>query len=175
MKSAGYLLLIAGFLGGAFATSLDTQATDWMLFVPAAAIATLGLFFIKRASSSLARSEELLNANRVELSESIGNIVVALDDLIGLGLPPTALRNAIDDRLREDLRRFAEARESIVHLVGLQAYANIMSEFAAGERYVNRVWSASADGYADEAARYLERAAAQFRQAQAELAGAGIR
>ena len=90
-------------------------------------------------------------------------------------MPSTALRNAIDDRLREDLRRFAEARESIVHLVGLQAYANIMSEFAAGERYVNRVWSASADGYTDEAARYLERAAAQFRQAQAELAAAGIR
>ena len=40
---------------------------------------------------------------------------------------------------------------SMVHLFGLQTYADIMSEFAAGERYINRVWSASADEYDNEA------------------------
>jgi hypothetical protein len=80
------------------------------------------------------------------------------------------LREWIDQTLRTDLRRFADARESMVHLFGLQVYADIMSSFAAGERYINRVWSASADGYDGEAAKYLEKAATQFAGAQAQLA-----
>ena len=39
MKALGYLMLIGGFLGGAFATALDTQHTNWMLFWPAVAVA----------------------------------------------------------------------------------------------------------------------------------------
>ena len=73
------------------------------------------------------------------------------------------------------LRRFAEARESMVHLFGLQTYADIMSSFAAGERYINRVWSASADGYDEEAATYLEKAATQFADAQEQLLAAATR
>ena len=37
-----------------------------------------------------------------------------------------------------------------------------MSSFAAGERYLNRVWSASADGYIDEVNTYIEKAREQF-------------
>ncbi len=175
MKAVGYLLLIGGFLGGAYATALDTQYTSWAIFVPAAVIAFAGLMTIKRQASGLARSEAVLQANRAELSTSLGSVVEVLDELVS-SRPGSAaaLRDAIDERLRVDLQRFADARESLVHLAGLQAYANIMSEFAAGERYVNRVWSASADGYDGEAANYLERAAEQFRHAQAELRQAGI-
>jgi hypothetical protein len=60
----------------------------------------------------------------------------------------------------------------MVHLFGLQTYADIMSNFATGERYINRVWSASADGYKSEADSYLSRAAEQFRNAQAQLGAA---
>jgi len=48
----------------------------------------------------------------------------------------------------------------------MQNYADVMSNFAAGERYINRVWSASTDGYVDEVRSYLERARAQFSEAQ---------
>lgn len=44
-----------------------------------------------------------------------------------------------------------------------------MSDFAAGERYLNRVWSASADGYGQEARCYLQRAAARFHAARERL------
>ena len=44
-----------------------------------------------------------------------------------------------------------------------------MSHFAAGERYINRVWSASADGYDDEAETYLKKAAGQFDEAKQQL------
>jgi hypothetical protein len=59
--------------------------------------------------------------------------------------------------------------QSMVHLFGLQTYADIMSSFAAGERYINRVWSASADGYDQEAVNYLDKAANQFAETQQQL------
>jgi len=67
--------------------------------------------------------------------------------------------------LRDDLNIFANARESMQHVFGLQNYADVMSAFAAGERYVNRVWSASTDGYVDEVRTYLARATEQFGEA----------
>ena len=44
----------------------------------------------------------------------------------------------------------------------LIAYGEVMTDFAAAERYLNRVWSASADGYIDEVNEYLEKASNQF-------------
>lgn len=171
MKNFGFLLLVAGFLGGAYATALDTELTNWSLFIPAALAAIIGVMILKRQASGEATSEQVLTANRTELTESLANIVSNLEELIQSGdrIPIGKLRDEIDDRLRDDLRRFADARESLVHLFSLQTYADIMSEFAAGERYVNRVWSASADGYNHEARSYLERAATQFRAASEQL------
>ena len=63
----------------------------------------------------------------------------------------------------------------MVHLFGLQTYADIMSHFAAGERYINRVWSASADGYDEEAGDYLVKASQQFAIAQEQLLAAAAR
>jgi hypothetical protein len=60
----------------------------------------------------------------------------------------------------------------MVHLFGLQVFADVMSAFAAGERYVNRVWSASADGYRHEAITYLHKAATRFREASQQLVDA---
>ena len=174
MKSIGYLLLIGGFLAAAYSTALDAQATSWALFMPAALAAAVGVIILKRRASGEARSDSVLTANRAELKESLGNIVRELEVLNeGRSQFATAdLRHEIDTRLRDDLRRFADARESMVHLFGLQTYANIMSEFAAGERYVNRVWSASADGYGGEASTYLQKAAFQFGDALRQLEAA---
>jgi len=170
MKNFGYFLVAAGFLGGAFATSLDVQNVDWILFTGTAGAAFVGLLIYKRQLSTLARSEEVLEVNRVELRESIANVVNDLGDIIGGELTQGAvLRDRIDLKLREDLRRFADARESMVHLFGLQTYADIMSNFAAGERYINRVWSASADGYDEEANAYLKKAEGQFDEARQQL------
>ena len=170
MKNLGYFLLAAGFLGGAYATSLDVQNVNWTLFGIAAFGAVAGLAIFKRQVSAHARSDSVLETNRSELLESIDNIGRDLASIVADGEKTGApLRDAIDLKLRADLRRFAEARESMVHLFGLQTYADIMSSFAAGERYINRVWSASADGYDGEAATYLEKAMDQFADAQAQL------
>jgi len=170
MKNIAYFLLAAGFLLGAYATALDVQAVNWNLFAVAAVAAIVGVVIAKRQDRAAARSGSVLETNRNELNESISNIVRDLGAMTdGTAKSGDQLRDWIDDELRPDLRRFVDARGSMVHLFGLQTYADIMSEFAAGERYINRVWSSSADGYDDEAETYLGRAAEQFRSAQTQL------
>ena len=176
MKKLAYLLLVAGFLFGAYTTALDVQAVDWPLFTAAAIAAIAGVVIAKRVDASHARSGTVLETNRNELNESIANIVARLNEIASREAETGEdLLDWIDAHLRNDLRRFAEARESMVHLYGLQTYADIMSEFAAGERYINRVWSSSADGYHSEAKRYLGRASEQFELAQSQLIEAAAR
>ena len=175
MKNVGYLLLAAGFIVAAYGTALDVQNVDWTLFGIAALAAIAGVVLFKLHEQALAQSDEVLEGNRSELRESINNIVQDLHELTMQDLRGEPLRARIDDKLRPDLRRFADARESMVHLFGLQAYADIMSDFAAGERYINRVWSASADGYDGEAAAYVRKAAEQFADAQKLLGAAESR
>lgn len=173
MKKIAYVLLVAGFLYGTYIAALDENVVDWALFAVAAVAASAGVVIAKRADAAAARSGDVLESNRNALNESLANIVRDLDEVTNGQRPSdSALLDWIDTTLRNDLRRFAEARESMVHLYGLQTYADIMSEFAAGERYVNRVWSSAADGYDEEAQRYLDRAAEQFRHAQSQLTAA---
>lgn len=173
MKKLAYLLLCGGFLAGAYATALDAQDVNWLLFGIAAIAAAAGVIIAKLSDRAQAKSGSVLETNRNELIGSIGNIVRDLGEMTAGGTARgEALRDWIDATLRPDLRRFVDARESMVHLFGLQTYADIMSEFAAGERYINRVWTASADGYDEEAEAYLSRAAAQFAHAQEQLSAA---
>ncbi|MEJ2129476.1 MAG: hypothetical protein P8X81_11595 [Woeseiaceae bacterium] len=173
MKNIAYFLLVAGFLYGSYIAALDESVVDWGLFTVAALLAIAGVVLAKRIAAAEAQSGEVLETNRNELRESLANIVRDLDQLTSSEIPQReTLRNWIDTTLRNDLRRFAEARESMVHLYSLQTYADIMSEFAAGERYINRVWSAAADDYDEEAERYVHRAKEQFRKAQSDLAEA---
>lgn len=171
MKKLGFFLLVAGFLTAAYSTALDSESVNWLMFLTGACIAVAGVMQIKRADQQDATSHGVLAANRTELTDSLANIVTNLEDMQNaeVEIPVAALREQIDTRLRHDLRRFADARESMIHLFGLQTYADLMSSFAAGERYINRVWSASADGYDTEARNYLRRAADQFRHARQQL------
>ncbi len=174
MKTVGFALLIAGFLAAAYSTALDTQLTNWGYFIPAAIGAIAGVFILKRQSRGEARAEHVLTANRAELGQSLSNIINGLESINSNSesLSTLELRDAIDERLRDDLRRFADARESLIHLYGLQTYADIMSDFAAGERYVNRVWSAAADDYQAEAWTYVGKALDRFREATGRLEAA---
>ncbi|MDH4031818.1 MAG: hypothetical protein OEU49_13280 [Chromatiales bacterium] len=174
MAWAGYLLTVLGFLAGAFLASLDPVEMQWRWFVPCLLIGSIGVFLVKRSSHASARSDETLANNRDHVEGSLDSILenLAVLDAGKADIPPYELRFEIDRRFRTDLNRFVAARESLVHIYGLQAYADIMSAFAAGERYLNRVWSASADGYVDEAREYIGRAREQFVDAKSRLAEA---
>jgi hypothetical protein len=171
---AGYAMLVAGFLAAAFWSVTDETVVSWARYGSAMALGMAGVALLRRARRMRVRSAALIARNREHIDESLARVIGGLEAMTsgGEAVPPWELRFEIDRRFRDDLSRFADARETLAHIYGLSVYAEIMSAFAAGERYLNRVWSASADGYMDEAVAYLGRALGQFRDAAARLEAA---
>lgn len=170
-STVGYILLVAGFLGAAFTASLDATAMDWPWYLLATATSVIGVFILKTSARREAQSDHVLEGDRVMLQQTLSSIVANLEELNAgkAEIPTHEMRFEIDRLFRIDLMAFVDARESMKHLYSLQDYADVMSAFAAGERNINRVWSASADGYIDEVMAYLERAHAQFLEARQTL------
>ena len=167
MKKISLLILFASFLAGAFLTSLDPREMNWAWYVPVLALGLAALFMHRKAVNSETRSGDRLAGNMDVLQTALARILENLEQLNARGddLPVYEARFEIDRLFREDLNDFAEARESMIHVFGMQDYADVMSNFAAGERYINRVWSASTDGYIDEVRSYIDKATRQFQEA----------
>ena len=123
--------------------------------------------FRKRAGET-----DRIASNLTAIEESLQNVVRIVSDLDASQdeIHTYDMRHKIDELLLDDLDRFVTSRDSITHAYGLQAYADVMSHFAGGERYLNRVWSASADGYIDEVRAYLTRSHEQFEIARGKIA-----
>lgn len=174
MKNFAYLLIIISFLIGSFLTSLDPEKVNWLYFIPTIILGFVGLGIIKSGDKKEAQSASRLEDDLALMTKSIDQIVSNLKQLNEQkeSLPTYEVRFEIDKRFRKDLNNFAEVRSSMRHLFGLQKYADIMSTFAAGERYINRIWSASTDGYVEEVKTYLAKSFTQFTETQTSLAKA---
>jgi len=171
MSHVGTLLVTLGFLIGAYLASLDPVTVDWTVFIPPVLLGFAGVYLRRLAARQHAQSDHVLASNRNNIEGSLARILLGLEELESgkQSLPTYQARFEIDRRFREDLALFADSRDTLSHMYGLQSYAEIMSAFAAGERYLNRVWSASADGYGDEVREYLGRALTMFREARQTL------
>lgn len=172
MKALGYLMLTVGFLAGALAAVKTAEnEVDWAWFLPALAAGIAGVVLAHVGTRRAATQESKLVGDFEKLTTSLERVVGNLERLNAEKntVDPYEVHSRIDELLRDDLEIFAEARESIGHLFSLDAYADVMNSFAAGERYVNRVWSASIDGWVDELREYLGRANEQFVEVQAKL------
>lgn len=167
MKNLGLALVMLAFLAGAFLSVLDPSVVMWRWMVPVLLAGAGGLWLHRKARHAETRSGHRLSGNMDTLQNSLENIVANLRvmDEGKKDLPVYEARFEIDRLFRDDLTAFAEARESMIHVFGMRNYADVMSAFAAGERYINRVWSASADGYTDEVQLYISRARTQFEEA----------
>jgi Na+/melibiose symporter-like transporter len=172
MKNAGLALIVIAFLGGAYVSVLDAREIMWGYFAAAFVAGVSGVAITRFATKKAATSEETLATNLSAVRESLSAIVQIVQGLNDEkdSIPTYEMGKAIDKRVIDSLNKFVEARESISHIFGLQAYANIMTHYAGGERYLNRVWSASADGYVDEVNDYLGRSLEQFSIASDRLA-----
>ncbi len=162
------ILVAAAFIAGAYLASLDPKTMYWPAFVPIVLAGLIGAYLSKKADNAAANHGDVVTVNRAALEESMNNIVANLEKLNAdkANIPTYDMRFEIDRLLRDDLNRFADARDTMKSMFGLQSFADIMSSFAAGERYINRVWSASTDGYIDEVMMYVEKSLTQFREAQ---------
>ena len=171
MKLIGYLLIVAGFLAGAFVAVEQTVAVAWPRYLVVLGAGVAGLVLVRVALFRASRQEEHLTGNLRTLRERLARLVENAEalDRDKTTIDVYDLRHHVDGKFRDDLEAFADARESLAHRFGLQTYAEVMTHFAAGERHLNRVWSASTDGYIDEAHAYVEKAREQLGEALARL------
>jgi len=164
MRKLGYLLITIGFLAGALAATVDQQKVSWGYYIAALLAGAVGIALVRSGEWQESRAEGKLTSNIQSVEASLSRIVENMTRLNSekQSINPYDVRHRIDELFAEDLTTFVEARQSIAHVHGLSAYADVMSNFAAAERYLNRVWSASVDGYIDEVNTYLDKAQAQF-------------
>ncbi len=167
IKTISLTMVMAAFLAGAFIAVLDPVNVNWSWMGITLAFGVVGLWLYRRAHHSEASSGHRLTSDMQTLHSSLKKILSSLEGFCDRKeeIPVYEARFEIDRLFREDLNNFAEAREAMIHVFGMQKYADVMSAFAAGERYINRVWSASTDGYIDEVHQYLEKARNQFADA----------
>jgi hypothetical protein len=164
MKKLGCLMITVGFLAGSLAAVVDKISVQWDYFIAALLAGAVGIVLVRLGQRQESRAQGKLASNIQSIETSLSSIVENMNRLNTekLSINTYDVRHRIDELFIEDLNTFVETRQSIAHTYGLAAYADVMSCFAAGERYLNRVWSASADGYIDEVNAYLDKTQEQF-------------
>lgn len=167
MKKSGFLLITVAFLGGSLVSVIHATEVKWSYFGIAFALGVLGVILARLGSHRMSRDKDKLSSNIQDIVDSLERIVKNTTQLNAdkLTIFTYDMRHRIDELVAADIIIFADARESLKALYGLGTFAEVMGHFATGERYLNRVWSASADGYIDEVNAYIEKSQSQFRQA----------
>ena len=125
---------------------------NWLLFSIFASVGWVGVVLLRIAkvsgrAKSIDKQADLLGVVATLREATAG--VKELDENLPL-LSCEEVLQIIDERLAPKLTSFADDRQVLADQLGISAYTQIMTEFASGERYLNRAWSAAADGYVDE-------------------------
>ncbi len=173
IRFLGIVLLWLGFLSGALAAVQQPDPTEkipqaqkwkivnWWWYGSSFLVGAVGVGLIwstrKPSAKQAASFDQQIDTQRraiASLVDAVSGLRKEIDKLA-----PSEIRDAIDAKCSAPLADFAEAREAITHRYGLKSFASVMTDFALAERYVNRAWSAAADGYLEEVASALSVAA----------------
>ena len=143
----------------------------WPLYATAALVCCAGVILLHLTNLKSTEKSETSAANLAEIKISLARAIKKVKELAAQStkVAPSIIVTRIDDEIADDLRIFADGRDCMTTEYGLTIFANVMSPFAAGERAINRAWSAAADGYIDEAADCLNRGHQLLVDAQNEL------
>jgi hypothetical protein len=131
----------------------------WLWFGISAAVSFAGVVLLRMKIGPDEKHEEKTAESLTALNDSIARLAnsAALIAKKQDKLAPTEMVHEIDEYCADDFALFVEKRKSMISAYGLKDYANVMTQFSAGERAMNRAWSAAADGYVDEVRDCLER------------------
>lgn len=174
----GHVLLWIGFLGGALLAVRSSElparpwsTIDWPAYLLALAVAVAGVVVLRSTRRSARVGSEKHAGDVAEMAAILLRLQTQLQhwQTAAGRLPVYEVHGQIDARLSDDLARFAELRESLIDAFGLAGFAAVMTEFALAERTINRMWSASADGYVDEVDACLQRGVAHLELARGHL------
>lgn len=171
LRVVGYLFLWASFLGGTFLAVQNAEferapwrTIAWPWYVGTLVVGSVGVIALRVGQRQEAVRADKLVGDVEKLRRSIASLADKMASLVKqrADLAVDQVHQVIDERLRDDIAEFVDARESLIHTYSMQHYADLMTDFAIAERYVNRAWSASADGYIDEVWSCLELAHKKF-------------
>lgn len=175
MRLLGHILLWLGFFIGAFymVASLENKndpwaTINWVWYLGALLIGSVGVVLLQITSRIIGTKAHELEADLKDLNISLAKLVDSVSRMNADfdNISVFSVHERIDADLAVEFGRFADARKAMIHRFGLATYAAIMTEFANGERAVNRAWSASADGYIDEVRLSLDRAQRRLSKAK---------
>jgi hypothetical protein len=166
MRWIGHLLLWAGFLSAAFASLCRLEQADskwmtvpWTWYGLSMLVGSVGVVLLRNARRQADTDHERTDVEYSVIQRSLDTVASIVGRLSeNRQHVPSEVLRCIDDQCALPLSEFADARQALVKRFGLKVYADVMTEFASAERYVNRTWSAAADGYVDEVAASLDRA-----------------
>jgi len=175
------LLVALGTIGASIAVARsDPNAEGWVaawqvqvpLLVVSLLVVITGVVLLRRARTRAARRETGPGGT---LSRARQSLATAATQVARLAERPeggelAALHRALDELLTGPVAEFVKNRGAISEGLGMALYGEVMGAFSRGERYLNRAWSASVDGYLDEAETYVGRAVEPLEEASRRLA-----
>jgi hypothetical protein len=169
MIRVGQILITIGFLISALSTAMDPIDVNWALFTPGAVLGVVGIVVAIMGRREYSRSIERLTTNLSAIGESLTELAESAQkmDAEKKDIFVYDVHERIDEAFPKPLDRFVQARVSVIHAFGMNDYANLMNHFAAGERAINRAWSASVDGYVEEVHKSITKSALHFKDAKA--------
>lgn len=180
MRPLGQFLLWAGFLAAAYTSVCQLEQIDdkwatisWPWYAAAMSVGIMGIILLRTARRHDHADDAKTQAEYSTVRQSLETLALAVGRLCDQPEhKPSAVLRCIDDQCTEPFSSFADARSSLVRKFGMKVYADVMTEFASAERYVNRSWSAAADGYVDEVKASLLRANLHLQKAKELLSAA---
>ncbi len=179
LRLVGHLLLWTGFFAGSFLAVRNAEVVDakwstipWLWYALAVVVGVGGVVLLRLTQLQATTHAHKLEGDLATVDDSVQQLNHKLTDLRKqkTNVPVGAVLHFIDDELMPHIADFVDARETLIHSYSMQQYAEVMTDFAAGERNINRAWSASADGYIDEVWASIERADEKMQSVSRKLA-----
>lgn len=154
----GNVLAIAALIG---VTVSKTAFLTWHTFFPGLFIAVAGAGLLGMPQK-MEHSEEAGSEKKVDPAKCMETVIRIIKEIDFEGMNQKAIQDKIEDIQLNNLVPFAEARHQFQHDYGLVNFADFFSDFATGERNINRAWSALVDGYMEETRQSLLKGFSSF-------------
>ena len=144
----------------------------WLWYGLSMAVGLVGVVLLRSTAKSADQEHGKVAQQFETITSSLGILIKNVGTMqSGLGeMSPKQSIDFIDRECAPAFGDFADSRNALIQRFGMQPYAEIMTQFASAERFVNRAWSASADGYMNEAKSSVDRAMAHLNEANGLIA-----
>ncbi len=140
----------------------------WHTFFPGLFIAVAGAGLLGMPQKMEHRDEEGIS-KKLDPAKCMETVIGIIKEIDFAKMNPKTIQEKIEDIQLNNLVPFAEARHEFQHDYGIVNFADFFSDFATGERNVNRAWSALVDGYLEETKESLMKGFASFEQCHEKI------